>query len=95
MNNSGYGELLVELNRRLLALGGFGEDKRTVIHWPQLLPADALQEAQTALLQQQLGVSSDTLLQRQGFDPDLEREKREVSSSELGDQLLTAFERGN
>ncbi|HOM83931.1 MAG TPA: phage portal protein, partial [Armatimonadota bacterium] len=89
-----YGEMLVELNRRLLALGGFGEDRYTVIHWPELLPGDPRAEAETALIYQQLGVSQDTLLQRLGFDPDLERQKREVGSAELGEQLLTAFERG-
>lgn len=89
-----YGELLVELNRRLLALGGFGEDHHTVIHWPELIPSDPLQEAQAAVLYQQLGASDDTLLQRLGFDPDLERQKREVRAADLGEQLLTAFDRG-
>ena len=77
-----YGELLVELNRRLLALGGFGEDHHTVVHWPELIPSDPLQEAQAAVLYQQLGVSDDTLLQRLGFDPDLGRQKREVRAAD-------------
>ncbi len=89
-----YGELLVELNRRMLALAGYGEEHRTIIHWPELIPSDPFQEAQTAALYQQLGVSSDTLLQRLGFDPDLEREKREVGTAELGEAMLTAFEHG-
>ncbi len=89
-----YGDLLVELNRRLLALGGFGEENHTVLHWPELLPDDPLQERQAALLDQQLGVSQDTILQRLGFDPDLERQKREGASAQLGEQLLGAFERG-
>ena len=89
-----YGELVTELNRRMLALAGFGEEHHTVIHWPELIPTDPFQEAQAAVLYQQLGVSSDTLLQRLGFDPDLEREKRQVSSADLGEAMLTAFERG-
>lgn len=89
-----YGDFLVELNRRLLVLGGFGEENRVTIHWPELLPADPLQERQIAVLDQQLGVSQDTLLQRLGYDPDLERQKREAGSAQLGEQLLTAFERG-
>ena len=88
-----YGAMLTELNRRLLALGGFGEDHHTVIHWPEMLPTDTMQEAQTALLHQQLGVSADTLLQRLGYDPDMEKDKREADSARLGDTLLTAFER--
>jgi len=89
-----YGDMLVELNRRLLAIGGFGEDNHTAIHWPEMLPSDPMQERQSALIDQQLGVSTDTILQRLGYDPDLERQKREVASSELGDQLLTVFDRG-
>jgi len=89
-----YGDMLVELNRRLLAMGGFGDEVFTTIHWPELLPFDPMQERQAALIDQQLGVSNDTLLQRLGYDPDLERQKREVSGDQLGDQLLTAFDRG-
>lgn len=89
-----YGDLLVELNRRLLALGGFGEDNRTVLHWPELLPGDPKAEAETALLHQQLGVSQSTILQKLGYEPELEAQKREVSSRQLGEQLLSAFERG-
>jgi len=89
-----YGDLLVELNRRLLALGGFGEESYTVLHWPELLPGDPKAEAETALLQQQIGVSQDTLLERMGFNPELERQKREVGSQQMGEQVLTAFERG-
>lgn len=94
MKRRTYGELLIELNRRLLALGGFGENHETVIHWPELIPTDPLQEAQAALLYQQLGVSDDTLLQRLGFDPDLERQKRETQTADLGEAMLTAFDRG-
>jgi hypothetical protein len=89
-----YGDLLVELNRRLLALGGFGEDNRVTLHWPELLPSDPLQERQALLIDQQLGVSQDTLLQKLGYDPDLERQKREAGSAQLGDQLLAAFAKG-
>lgn len=66
-----------------------------MLHWPELLPGDPRAEAETALLHQQLGVSQDTLLQRLGYDPDVERQKREVGSQQLGEQLLTAFERGS
>ncbi len=89
-----YGDLLVELNRRLLALGGFGENNKTVLHWPELLPGDPKAEAETAVLHQQLGVSQDTLLEKLGYDPELEAQKREVTTQSLGEQLLTAFDRG-
>lgn len=89
-----YGGLLVELNRRLLALAGYGEEHRTVIHWPELLPTDPAAEAQTALVHEQLGVSKDTILSQLGYDADMERKKREADQATLGEQLLTAFDRG-
>lgn len=89
-----YGDMLVELNRRLLEMGGYGADNITVIHWPELLPSDSYQEAQTMLVHQNLGVSNDTILARLGYDPDLEKQKKEASSAELGEKLLTAFEKG-
>jgi len=89
-----YGDMLVELNRRLLSIGGFSDDLRTALHWQEILPQDAMQERQAALIDMQLGVSQDTLLQRLGYDPDLERQKREAASTDLGEQLLTAFDRG-
>jgi hypothetical protein len=89
-----YGDMLVELNRRLLAIGGFGDDNYTVIHWPELLPADPMQERQAALIDQQLGVSKDTILQKLGYDPDLESQKNQASSDQLGENLLTAFDKG-
>jgi len=45
------------------------------------------------LVLKQLGVSSDTLVQQFGYDPDLEREKR-AKESDLGQALLQAFDRG-
>ena len=89
-----YGALLVELNRRLLEIGGFGPDNRTVLHWPEMLPSDAVTERQTALLDQQLGVSRDTLLQQLGYDPDLEREKRGAQEAETMARLIDEIEHG-
>lgn len=88
-----YGALLVELNRRLLELGGFGPANVCALHWGELTPSDPLSERQVALLDEQLGVSQDTLLTRLGFDADSEREKREREAGDLGEQLLTAFDR--
>ena len=89
-----YGDMLIELNRRLLAIGGFGDALRTQLHWQEVLPQDPMQERQAALIDMQLGVSQDTLLQQLGYDPDLERQKRELNSAQLGEQILSAFDRG-
>jgi len=77
-----YGDLLVELNRRLLALAGFGDDVATTLHWPELIPGDPEAQAKTLLLWQQLGVSQDTILRRLGLDPDVETQKRRMSEGE-------------
>lgn len=89
-----YGALIVELFRRLLEMAGFGEQNLIVLIWPKLLPENRMEELQAALLAKELGVSSDTLLREAGYDPDAEREKRDDDGQQLGEQLLTAFERG-
>lgn len=88
-----YGELIVELNRRLLAIGGFGEENITELRWQDLLPKDAQVQANAALSLKQLGVSGDTLIQEFGYDPDVEREKR-AKENDLGTALLQAFDQG-
>lgn len=87
-----YGDLLVELNRRLLAIGGFGDDLMTELHWPEIIPGDPEAEAQTLLLWQQLGVSQDTILRRLGLDPELEREKRQYSATDAAEKMLEALQ---
>lgn len=89
-----YGDMLIELNRRLLELGGFGSDNITELHWQAMLPADEKQKRETALVDRQLGVSDDTLLTQLGYNPDLEREKAARDTEQLGQELLTAFDRG-
>lgn len=95
MKRRTYGDMLIELNRRLLELGGFGDSNFTTIHWPELIPGDPESEAKTLVLWQQLGVSQDTLLRRLGLNPDIERQKQNVTTTDLGDRLLNAFERGH
>lgn len=86
-----YGEMLEELCGHMLEMSNQGRDVQVEIHWPELLPSDPLQERQIALLDQQLGVSKDTLLDQLGYDPKLEKKKREESNAELGAQLLAAL----
>ena len=89
-----YGEMLIELCRRLLEMGGFGSENLVDIEWPAIIPANEVEERQVALMDEQLGVSKDTLLTRLGFDADDEREKRDAQGVDVADQLLTAFDRG-
>lgn len=92
-----YGELLVELNRRLLAMGKFGDDLRTTLQWQDVLPVDPMQEVQTALLEEQLGVSRATLIAKLGYDPDQEAQKKadeQAAAATVGDRALQAFDKG-
>lgn len=91
-----YGEMLVELNRRLLEMAGFGAAGLCSIVWGELRPHSLLEERQTLLLDKQLGVSEDTLLTKAGYDPDVERQKREeeLTSVDMADQMLAAFDQG-
>jgi Phage portal protein, SPP1 Gp6-like len=81
------GKLIREITRAAMVLCGKitveeYEDYPIEIHWQNLLPADDYQEAQTAILQEQIGVSKDTLLRRQGFDPEDEKEKNEQEAAD-------------
>lgn len=86
-----YGEMIVELNRRLLALGGYGDDNLTELRWQEMLPKDAQIQANAALSLKQLGVSGDTLIQEFGYDPDVERGKKSKELV-LGQALMQAFD---
>lgn len=90
-----YGHALETLFRRLLAMrfGGREEAYDVKIVWPDILPVNAQEAAQTALLKMQLGVSQETLLRELGYDPDVEALRRKVTAEDAADQLLAALER--
>jgi hypothetical protein len=69
-----YGDLIVELDRRLLAIGGFGDALITQLDWPELLPSDPLAERQTLVLDDGLGIiSRETLSTKLGYDFETEQ----------------------
>lgn len=89
-----YGDLLVELNRRLLALAGQGEDAVTTIHWPELLPGDPKAEAETAVIHHELGVSTTTLVNKFGYDAQTEAELSAAEAEASAETAARAFDRG-
>lgn len=89
-----YGEMLIELCRRLLEMGGFGSENIVTIEWPAIVPTNEVEEREVAIMDEQLGASKDTLLTRLGYDADDEKEKRDAQGADMADQLLTAFDRG-
>lgn len=87
-----YGEMLLELNRRLLIMGGLAPAAGQMI-WPDVIPRDQMAARQAALIDLQLGVSQDTLMQQLGYEPDNERAKQQVDAVDAAERLLTAMDR--
>jgi len=71
---TGYGDLLIEIDRCLFAMGGFGDAIGTALHWPEVMPADPMSERQALILDESLGVvSKQTIAARLGYDYDKEQ----------------------
>lgn len=94
-----YGELLTEVNRRLLVIGGFANIDAGKVNWPYIIPVDEIEE--TSSLQQDLNmgiVSKETVAMKRGYDYAVEQEKiakDKTSEGNIGEALLNAFNRGN
>lgn len=64
-----YGDMLVELNRRLLDLGGFGDGHYTTLHWADPIPFDPREETDALKADRELGiVSQETMATKRGYD---------------------------
>jgi len=77
-----YGPMLEALAAHLLEMSPLGEGdgqagkpalQRPRLVWPDAGPSNALEKRQALLLEQQLGVSRDTILTKLGYDPAAER----------------------
>jgi hypothetical protein len=83
-----YGDLLCEVDRSLLCMGGFGDSTLTQLVWPEILPKDPLQEREVAILDDQLGlVSKETLSEQFGFDFDHEQKLRAAEAQTAVDAM--------
>ena len=89
-------EALTRTAHHLLEMGG-GDPTVTVnVIWPDPLPSDPLATAQALQIMTTLGLSQDTALERAGYDPEQEAQKRErdqfeqaaVSRANSGAQLV-------
>lgn len=98
LKRSFYGKALIELNRRLLELSGFGSDNQTTLHWPNPLPTDKVTETQSHKFDLESGIASQrTIATKRGYDYDLEKEykaKEQTNTANLGEQLISAFRNG-
>ena len=77
-----YGDMLEELNRRILDYGGFGEDVQVHNVWSDPLPQDEQAESASLMADHQIGASKKTLLQKRGYDPDKEAANRMEEAEE-------------
>lgn len=97
-----YGDALIEINRRLLAMRGMGDDKICTLHWQSPLPNDT--QSEQARDQFELDyklVSTETVQVRRGLDPEIERKRidaerqaQEVAEGNIGAMLLREWETG-
>lgn len=95
VKRSTYGDLLKDLNRRLLAMAGLGDYHTPVeIRWGELVPSDPKEEAEVASAKQAAGVSRDTTLREMGYDPDDEAAKGELEAAAAAEQLAREMAAG-
>ena len=92
------GEMLEDVNHRLLVLADIPHDGGGTVIWPDPLPEDAVAES-TALAQDiNLGlVSKQTAALERGYDYEQEQERIQNEKSQgenIGSQLLAAFNKG-
>ena len=88
-----YGDLLRDASQRLLELGGFAGQKVSIT-WPDPLPSDPVAERQALVIDEQLGVSQRTVLEKLGYDADAEQTQKAKEQKDLGDTLLGQFDKG-
>jgi Phage portal protein, SPP1 Gp6-like len=83
-----YGDLLVELDQRLLSMGGFDDGIATELHWPDVMPQDLLAERQVWVIDEELGiVSKETLATKAGYDWDAESTLRAQEAQDATAQM--------
>lgn len=88
-----YGEMLAEVNQRLLELASL-RPLGTTIAWPEVVPQDELELATAAEAKQRAGVSKATTLRELGYDPDEEAANREDEGATALEAQRQAFAAG-
>ena len=90
-----YGDMLVELCRRLLSVAGMGDDHYVTLHWSDPLPEDTRQMTDLAQFQVENElVSKETLREQMGLDHETETERleaEEAASGNIGAALVRNF----
>lgn len=93
-----YGDMLVELNRRLCDFRGFGPEHYTEIHWQSPLPEDEREEQSRDQFELDYGLASkETIRARRNIDHEVEEERlasQQSAEGDIGAMLLRQFETG-
>jgi len=83
-----YGDMLNELNMRLLELGGYGTENNATIVWPELLPRDMVAERQAYQIDMAMGIASaETIADKLGYNYELEMERKANEASEQAEAV--------
>jgi hypothetical protein len=91
-----YGAMLSDVNAALMQLGGYG-DARVNNVWKDPLPESETEEAQVLTMDRQNGLSTETYLERRGYDTERELERMEAEAAlqtSAGELALRQFEIG-
>lgn len=88
-----YGSMLKQVIAGLLEIAG-RKNVAVQLNWANPLPSNERENTEVGVLQNQIGVSQNTIQKRLGFDPEHEREMREEETALLGDALGKAFNSG-
>jgi hypothetical protein len=83
-----YGDMLIELNRRLLELAGFGSENYCEVIWQDPLPMNEAEEQAKDGFELDRGLASkETVQTRRGLDPEAEAEK--IAGEQNAEDLRT------
>ena len=92
-----YGEALVELNGRLLDLAKVNNLDAGVIVWPDALPTNMKEQAETLTIDQASGrISKQTAILEQGRDWEQEQDRlaeEKTAASNIGASIIDSFNR--
>lgn len=89
-----YGEMLVDLCRAMLALGEQDATLPIEVKWPQILPSNRKEEAETAIALKEVGVSEETVIGELGYDAATEMERAKTEAKDKADALAVTFDAG-
>lgn len=91
-----FGDALIEINHRLLVMGGFAASDGGKVEWGEFLPENEVEEITAIKTDLELGlVSKETAARMRGYDLKEEQEKMTGEADDVGTQILRAFNRGS